>query len=182
MQDNAVRNSLFHIKPVFLSLYAYISRIPLTIFLTFWSGGFFGGFGMMALMGLRKANVPFANEFPIWAVFAIPALIALLWIQFISVHQEKRICEQTDYFISEDEVTIIRNWWGRNEKSIYLKDIAEISLVKNFFQQYGHVGSVVLIPKSGSETNKFELKDIPTPDYYYNEIKKLINEVKDNEK
>jgi hypothetical protein len=170
---------LFSIKPVFVPWIAFLSRIPLTIFMTVWSGGFIGGFSFAGLMGLKAMKIDLTPFIPAWLVFTLPALLAFIWIQFISVFQEKEKISKTDYYFFDDEVVIQENWWGINEKNIFYKNVAEISLSKNFIQQMYNIGTIKLILSSSSENNYIDIKDIPNPEEIYRQVKQLVQRAKE---
>ncbi len=181
MQNQYLREPLMLLKPKFLTIPAFIVRIPLTIFLTVWGTGFFGGFMFLGITGLKELN--FNMDFiPPWLVFAIPGIIFFVSVQFLSIFVEQKKYDNTEYIFYPDELVISENFWGKREKSLRYKNILEVSLKKGPFQQMYNIGSVVVYNASNTESNTgLEIKNVENPESVYNKIKSLINEAKSKE-
>ncbi len=181
MTNEYSREPLMVLKPRFLFMPAFLTRIPLTLFMTVWGAGFFGGFIFLGAMGLKEIGIDL-TYLPPYLPFVIPGFIFFFAVQFGSVIMEQKKYEKTEYIFYPDELVIAENIFGKRERSLRYKNILEVSLKKGPFQQMYNIGSVVVYNASGTEsTSGLAVNNIENPEQVYNQIKSLINEAKSKE-
>jgi len=173
------KEPLLVLSPRFCFWSAFICRIPLTLFFTVWSTGFFGGFGLAAVMGLK--HVLGYQIVPTWFTFVFFGVLALFITQFLSLYWEQKYYEKTKYVFYPDELVYYEGYWGIQEKSISYKNILEVSLKKGFFQQQYNLGSIKISTAASCGENSsagIQIKDIENPDKVYKFFKNILNETK----
>ena len=169
---------LLVVKPKFLFMPAFLCRIPITIFITIWSAGFFGGFSFAGIMGLKQ--VLGYQIVPTWLPFVTFGVLAFLTSQFFSLFWEQKFYEKTKYVFYPDELVYYEGYWDIQEKSINYKNILEISLRKGVFQQMYNLGTIQINTAAGSSnsTTGIRIKDIENPDEVYKFFKNMLNQKK----
>jgi len=166
---------LLEVKPIFYYTPAFITRLPISFFLTLWSTGFFGGIGFFIL---RSINTSMGFEMlPARLAFPIAGFGAFFLVQLMSLYWEKLYYEKTKYIFYEDELVYYEGYWGIQEKSISYKKIQEVSLSKGIFQQMYNLGTIKITTAANSEYNTgIQVKNIENPDGVYKFFKEIIKE------
>ena len=169
----------FSVKPVFIGWIVLLAQLPLQLFLTVWSGGFFGG--MTSVFFPKGSHVSFLF-FGLVAFFGIP-LVAYIG---------KRLnYSRTEYKFFDDRVEFEEGFFSLNKKVIRYSDVKEITLHRGLFQRIYNLGSIylaTLATGSARNTNVFgafgfgnvsasgvTVRDIADPENNYDRIRQLVD-------
>jgi membrane protein YdbS with pleckstrin-like domain len=171
---------LFSFKPVFIGWIALLMQLPLQLFLTIWSGGFFGG----------TTSFLFPNS---RAQFFFFGALAFFGIPLVAYVGKKLNYARSEYKFFGDRLEFEEGFFSLSKKVIRLRDIKEVTLRKGLFQRQYGLGSIYLATQatgtwgSWGSTNAFTamgfgsisasgviLRDISTPDDAYQKISELI--------
>jgi len=171
----------FSFKPVFIGWLTLCTQLPLQLFFTIWSGGFFGGMTSMLFPGSKIQFIFFGAL----AFFGIPLVIYV---------GKKLNYARTEYKFFDDRLEFEEGFFSLSKKIIRLKDIKEVTLRKGIFQRQYGLGSIYLATQatgtwgSWGSTNAFTaigfgsisasgviLRDIFNPDDAYQKISGLID-------
>ena len=115
----------FSFKPVLIGWVTLLCQVPLQIFLTIWSGGFFGGMSMAAGLFPKNSHDPFI-------IFGSLAFIACPLILYFG---KKWNYDQTECRFFEDRIEFEEGFFTINKKVIKYRDIKETTLRKGVFQR-----------------------------------------------
>ncbi len=171
----------FSIKPVFISTITLIGQLPLHLFFTIWSAGFFGG--MMKAVGM------FAEESPL--PFVICGGTMFIIFPLIVYIAKKYNYERTEYIFNDDCLEFEEGFFTINKKTIKFRDIREVTLRRGIFQRMYGLGTIYLATfatGSSGAPNLFSaigfgnfsasgvsVLDIENPEEVYQRIKKIID-------
>lgn len=176
------REPLMEVKPQFIYWPAFITRIPLTIFMTIWGAGFCGGFSLFGIKGLEALGVSFMSFIPPWFPFLFFGLLFFIGVQFWSINLEQKTYEKTVYKFYPEEIIYYEGFWTIEEKSISYRNILEVSHQKGVFQQQYGLGTVKLMTAAAhsGRGDGILIKDIPDSENVYRFLKEHINKVKES--
>src|ERR1700693_4537257 len=109
----AIGDQSFAVRPVFIGWITLLIQLPLQLFFTLWSGGFFGG--MIAATGLlaRDSHMPFI-VFGAAAFFGIP---------IVAYFGRKLNYSRTEYRFFADRVEFEKGFFSINKKVIMFRDV-----------------------------------------------------------
>lgn len=172
-----MQQPLMVLKPKFLALPSFLFRIPLTLFMTVWSAGFFGGFSIFGAMGLKHIGVDL-TFLPVWSPFVFFGGLAFFMIQFYSFYMDMKKIQNTEYRFYEDELVCSEFFLGVQEKTISYSRILEIGLQKGIFQQKYGVGTITASTAATEGAQGIKITDIPNPDTVYNKLRQLVKDSK----
>jgi len=169
----------FSLRPVFIGWTTLLVQLPIQLFLTVWSGGFFGGFGR-TLLGL-EGRTPFIF-FGALAFFGVP---------LFTYFGKKLNYARTEYKFFADRLEFEEGFFTINRKVITLHNVKEVTLRKGILQRLYGLGTVYLATiatGSSPAANPFgalgfgnvsasgiSVRDIPDPDAAYDRIKALVD-------
>lgn len=156
------------IKPVFLPGPVMAVLIPFTLFLTLWGGGFFGGFGLLAvqLLGL---------DLPEWVTFVFFGLLFFIGIPIIGYTATKKSYKKTEYRFFRDYLEYYEGFWTIEKKTIKYDRITETGSRQGIIQRKYNLGTITLHTASaGSQGRGISVKDIEFPDKVYKVVQELI--------
>jgi membrane protein YdbS with pleckstrin-like domain len=122
----------FSFKPVFIGWITLLAQLPLQLFFTIWSGGFFGGMTSIAFLPNSKIQFIF---FGALAFFGIPSVIYI---------GKKLNYARSEYKFFDDRLEFDEGFFALSKKVIRLKDIKEVTLRKGLFQRQYGLGSIYL--------------------------------------
>lgn len=125
---------MFSVRPVFVGWVVLLQQLPFQLFLTIWSGIFFGSMVTPLHIFPKDSWVPFVF-FGALAFFVVP-LIAYIG--------KKLNYSRTEYKFLNDRLEFEEGFFTINEKIIRFKDITEVTLRKSVFQRLYDLGSVYL--------------------------------------
>ena len=169
----------FSVKPVFIGWIALLTQLPLQIFFTVWTGGFFGGltFPLVA----RGSHI----------TFIFFGGIAFFGIPLVAYFGKKLNYSRTEYRFYDDRLEFEEGFFTLNKKIIRYKDIRETTLRKGMLQRIYGLGSVYLATlATGSSRNPnvfsafgfgnvsasgITVRDVQTPDEIYDKIRALVD-------
>ncbi len=169
----------FSVKPVFIGWIVLLAQLPLQLFFTVWSGGFFGG--MTSVFFPKGSHISFLF-FGLVAFFGFP-LVAYVG---------KRLnYSRTEYKFFDDRVEFEEGFFSLNKKVIRYSDVKEITLHRGMFQRIYNLGSIylaTLATGSTRNTNVFgafgfgnvsasgvTVRDIADPENNYARIRQLVD-------
>lgn len=166
---------VLRLRPVFVPWAAWVSILPLQIFMTIWGGGFFGGFSLFALQTLKL-------DIPAWAPFAFFAGLFFVGIPFIAYAAQKSTYGKTEYTFYATRLDYYEGFFTTEQKSIDYKNVTEANLSKGIIQKKYGLGTITLSTPAtglvhGRARSGIQISDIPNVDQVYAEIKALIGRV-----
>jgi uncharacterized membrane protein YdbT with pleckstrin-like domain len=172
-------NTTLSVKPAFVGWLTLLMQLPYQLFMTVWSGVFFG-------QGISQAT---------GAAFWPPAMLigtTVFVAMPVVIYTVKKLnYARTEYRFYADRVEFEEGFFSINKKVVNFRDVKEVTLRKGFLQQFCGLGTVYLLtlatgvdaPVSpfarfgfGSvSASGVIVRDIPNPDDAYDAIKKLVN-------
>src|SRR5438477_6154832 len=128
----ATGDRYFSLKPIFVGWITLLVQLPLQLFLTLWSGGFFGGFA--SFLFPSGSRTPFV-VFGALAFFGVPA---------VAYFGKKLNYSRTEYRFYADRLEFEEGFFSINKKVIKFRDIKEVTLRKGILQRIYGLGTVYL--------------------------------------
>jgi len=173
---SALKRPIMCFGPKFKLLPLFLSILPIQIFMTIWSAGFFGGFSQAFI----KQTGYFA-EMPSYAPFIFFGTLAFLMVPFLVIIPAQRTYKETTYKIFNDRVEYMEGFWTLEKKVVYFTDIKEIYCRRGVFQKMYGLGTIVLSsPMTGStmgvSRSGFKMRDVSNPDLLFKRLQGLIFE------
>ncbi len=177
----AVEQATFSARPVFIGWITFVIQLPLQLFFTLWSGGFFGG--MIEATGLfaRGSNLPFFI-FGAIGFFAVP---------IVAYFGKKLNYSRTEYRFFADRLEFEEGFFSINEKVVRFRDISEVTLHKGVFQRLYGLGTIYLATLATGSSGNFNpfvalgfgnvsasgvsVRDITDPDQMFERIRQLVD-------
>ena len=171
----------FSVRPVFIGWITFVIQLPLQLFFTLWSGGFFGG--MIEATGLfaRGSNLPFFI-FGAIGFFAVP---------IVAYVGKKLNYSRTEYRFFADRLEFEEGFFSINEKVVRFRDISEVTLHKGVFQRLYGLGTIYLATLATGTNASFNpfvalgfgnvsasgvsVRDIADPDQMFEKIRRLVD-------
>jgi uncharacterized membrane protein YdbT with pleckstrin-like domain len=156
-----------------------LSQLPLQLFLTLWSGGFFGGFS--------------SSYFPKgdWTPFLFFGGLAFFGIPVIAYLGKKLNYSRTEYRFYSDRLEFEEGFFSRNSKVVKFRDVKEVTLREGILQRTVGLGTIylaTLATGSAPRNNPFfslgfgnvsasgiAVRDVTTPKEVYDKIRKLVD-------
>jgi membrane protein YdbS with pleckstrin-like domain len=160
------------LKPVFIPWAVFLSILPLHLFMTFWGGGFFGGFSMFAVQAL-------GIELPPGTTFIFFGALFFMAIPIVTYTAQKKTYAKTEYRFYQTKLDYYEGFFTTEEKTIDYKNITEVNLVKGIIQKKYGLGTVILSTpatgfSSGRSRSGIRIHDIPNADQVYKQVKDLV--------
>jgi membrane protein YdbS with pleckstrin-like domain len=160
------------LKPVFIPWAVMLSILPLHLFMTFWGGGFFGGFSMFAVQAL-------GIDLPPGATFVFFGALFFLAIPIVTYTAQKKTYAKTEYRFYQTKLDYYEGFFTTEEKTIDYKNITEVNLVKGVIQKKYGLGTVILSTpatgfRSGRSRSGIRIHDVPNADQVYKQVKDLV--------
>jgi len=177
----ATDNEAFSVRPVFIGWITLLIQLPLQLFFTLWSGGFFGG--MIEATGLfgRGSNMPFII-FGATGFFAVPV---------IAYFGRKLNYSRTEYRFFTDRLEFEEGFFSINEKVIRFHDVSEVTLHKGILQRIYGLGTIYLATLATGSRQNFNpfvalgfgnvsasgvsVRDVTDPDQMFEKIRGLVD-------
>jgi uncharacterized membrane protein YdbT with pleckstrin-like domain len=169
------------VKPVFVGWITWLMQLPLQLFFTFWSGGFFGGLGTTFGIFPQGTRAP----------FIVCGGIAFVGIPIVAYVGKKLNYGRTEYRFYADRVEFDEGFFSINKKVIKFRDVKETSLRKGVFQRLYGLGSIylaTLATGSSRGSNPFValgfgnvtasgviIRDIDDPDGTFEKVRALVD-------
>ncbi len=171
---SAFKKPLLCLRPKYKFLPLFLSILPIQVFMTIWSGGFFGGFSHAFIK-----QTGYFSGLPSYAPFAFFGTLAFLLVPFLVIIPTQKTYKETTYKVYPDRIEYMEGFWSVEKKVVYFKDIREIYCRTGVFQKMYGLGTIVLSsPMTGStmgvSRSGFKLKDISNPDIMYKRLQGLI--------
>lgn len=177
----AIGDQSFAVRPVFIGWITLLIQLPLQLFFTLWSGGFFGG--MIAATGLfaRGSQTPFII-FGAAAFFGVP---------IVAYFGKKLNYSRTEYRFFADRLEFEEGFFSINKKVIMFRDVREVTLRKGILQRIYGLGTIylaTLATGSSSYSNPFvalgfgnvsasgvSVRDVTDPDQMFEKIRRMVD-------
>lgn len=177
----AIGDESFSIRPVFIGWIAFLIQLPLQLFFTLWSGGFFGG--MIEATGLfaRNSHTPFI-------VFGASAFVA---VPVIAYFGKKLNYSRTEYRFFTDRLEFEEGFFSINKKVIMFRDVREVTLHKGVLQRIYGLGTIYLATLATGSSGNFNpfvalgfgnisasgvsVRDVTDPDQMFEKIRRLVD-------
>jgi len=169
------------IKPVFVGWITLLIQLPLQLFFTLWSGGFFGGMGMSFGIFPQGSRVP----------FIVCGAIAFFGFPIVAYVGKKLNYGRTEYRFYADRLEFDEGFFSINKKVIKFRDVKETTLRKGILQQLYGLGSIYLATMATGSSrgiNPFAalgfgnvsasgvtIRDIGDPDSTFEKVRKLVD-------
>ena len=167
------------LKPVFVGWIALLVQLPFQLFLSVWSGGFFG---------VMIAQI--TNSWPL-----VPSILiggTMFVAMPVIVYTVKKLnYARTEYRFYPDRVEFEEGFFTINKKVVKFQDVKEVTLRKGVLQQLYGLGTIYLSTLAtgvDAPTGLFNafafgnisasgvsVRDIPNPDDAYDAIKKMVD-------
>jgi uncharacterized membrane protein YdbT with pleckstrin-like domain len=170
----------FSLRPVFIGWITLLMQLPLQLFFTLWSGGFFGG--LVTSTGIFPRGS--------WAPFVFCGGLAFVGMPLVAYVGKKLNYARTEYKFYSDRLEFEEGFFTINKKVIKLKDVKEVTLHKNILQRMYGLGTIylaTLATGSSPRTNVFNafgfgnvsasgvgVRDIRDPDETYEKIRRMV--------
>jgi membrane protein YdbS with pleckstrin-like domain len=160
------------LKPVFIPWAVMLAILPLHIFMTFWGGGFFGGFSMFAVQALGV-------DIPPGSTFVFFGALFFLAIPIVTYTAQKKTYAKTEYRFFQTKLDYYEGFFTTEEKTIDYKNITEVNLVRGVIQKKYGLGTIILSTPAtgfarGRSRSGIRIHDIPNAEQVYQQVKGLI--------
>lgn len=169
MKDN--NNFIFKIKPNFNKKIIFLRLLPFYLFTSLWIGMFIGITSNVLLNGF------YLKPLHIGILFGI---IAFILCSIVSLMYYKNIYSKTEYLIFKDRIEYSENFLNVDMKTIWFKNITEVNLKINVFQNKNELGNILLGTQNNTRKNSYKkynglyIKDISNSILIYKKISDLM--------
>jgi membrane protein YdbS with pleckstrin-like domain len=169
------------IRPVFVGWITLLTQLPLQLFLTLWSGLFFGGMGTAIGIFPQNSRIP----------FIVCGAIAFFGLPIVAYVGKKLNYSRTEYRFYPDRLEFDEGFFSINKKVIKFRDVKETTLRKGILQRTYGLGSIylaTLATGSTRNTNPFTalgfgnvsasgviVRDIEDPDGTFEKVRQLVD-------
>lgn len=170
------------LKPVFIGWLTFLNQLSLTLFMSIWCGGFFGGFAKtLKLADADDMGVHIDIGVGFFVLFSLAAYLI-----------KRQNYANTEYRLLDDRIEIVEGFMTERKKIISYTAIREVSLRRGALQKGQDLGSVYLATDAtgspGGETwNAFFgastgsgsgvlIMDIRDADLVYQRLQSVINQ------
>jgi membrane protein YdbS with pleckstrin-like domain len=173
--------SMFSVRPVFIGWIALLYQLPFQLFLSLWSGAFFGGL------------ISSLHVFPKDSLHPFVFFGGIVFIGFplVAYFGKKLNYARTEYKFSEDRLEFDEGFINVTEKVVKFRDVKEVTLRKSIFQRTCDLGTIYLATDatgSSGHTNIFNalgfgnisasgvgVCDIANPDETFERVRRLVD-------
>ena len=175
-REEASRESVFVLKPVFLPWVTLLSVLPKQIMMTLLGGGLLGIPGYFVVKELLL-NVPG------WFPFVFFGAIFFLLVPMMVYLQKKKKNERIEYRFYTRELEYYDGLSPEEKKTLLYTDLIGVTLRQGIFQKKHGVGTLVLLTLATGDSRKdiagsgIHIVDIPNPNEVYTQIKERINSI-----
>jgi membrane protein YdbS with pleckstrin-like domain len=177
----AIGEESFLARPVFIGWITFLIQLPLQLFFTVWSGGFFGG--MIEATGLfaRGSNRP----------FIIFGAIAFFGVPLVAYFGKKLNYSRTEFRFFPDRLEFDEGFFSINKKVVLFRDVREVTLHKGMIQRLYGLGTIYLATIATGSTGNFNpfvalgfgnvsasgvsVRDVADPDEMFDKIRRLVD-------
>jgi len=168
---------MFSVRPVFVGWITLLYQLPLQLFFTLWSGGFFGG--------LISSLHIFPNNSPVPFVFF--GATAFVGFPLVAYFGKKLNYARTEYKFSEDRLEFEEGFFNVTEKVIKFKDVKEVTLRKSLFQRMYDLGTIYLATDATGSSlfsalgfgsisaSGVGVCDVPHPDETFERVRRIVD-------
>ena len=174
-------DATFTTQPVFIGWVTFLIQMPLQLFFTVWSGGFFGG--MIEASGLfaRGSQLP----------FIIFAALGFFGVPVVAYFGKKLNYSRTEYRFFADRLEFEEGFLSINQKVIMFRDVKEVTLHKGIFQRIYGLGTIYLATLATGSSRGFNpfialgfgnvsasgvsVRDLTDPDQMFDKIRRLVD-------
>lgn len=166
------------IRPVHVPTLTFLQLLPISLFMTLWGGGFFGGFSMAAIQAL---DLPI----PAWLPFVGFGSLFLLGLPIVVMRTSRRTSEETEYRFFPHKLEYFEGFFNVQQKSIALEDVTEVHLTKGVFQSRYGLGTVVLSTRASAGNGRFSgvrIANVENPDQVYGNVMELVERARHGER
>jgi hypothetical protein len=124
-------------RPQFVLWTSFLAQLPFHLFMSFWTGGFFGGVLTTLFPGATRAlPAGFGNP------FLLVGLATLVLFPIVTLSLKSLNYRSTTYRLRPDRIEIEEGFLTQHHKEILFSSIREISLRRGVLQQLVGLGSV----------------------------------------
>jgi uncharacterized membrane protein YdbT with pleckstrin-like domain len=171
----------FSVRPVFIGWITLLVQLPLQLFFTLWSGGFFGGMIQATGLFARGSQTP----------FVVFGAIAFFGIPVVAYFGKKLNYGRTEYRFFADHLEFEEGFFSINKKVIDFRDVKEVTLRKGVFQRIYGLGTIYLATLATGSSPSFNpfvalgfgnvsgsgisVRDIGDPDQAFDRIRQLVD-------
>ena len=165
----AIGDQTFTVRPVFIGWITLLIQLPLQLFFTLWSGGFFGGMIQATGLFARGSQTP----------FIVFGAIAFFGVPLVAYFGKKLNYSRTEYRFFADRLEFEEGFFSINKKVIMFRDVREVTLRKGILQRIYGLGTIylaTLATGSSSYSNPFvSVRDVTDPDQMFEKIRRLVD-------
>ena len=170
---------IFSLRPVFVGWIALLVQLPIQLFFTVWSGGFFGGLA---------SSIWFVPGISSFVFFGVCAFVG---IPLVAYFGKKLNYSRTEYSFFSDRLEFEEGFFSRNRKVVKYRDVKEVTLREGILQRSVGLGTIylaTLATGSGPSNNPFfslgfgnvsasgiAVRDVQNPGEVYDKIRKLVD-------
>ncbi len=158
------------LRPKLIFWIVVLSILPLSLFLSIWATGFFGGFLFMFLYGFLKIKLSF-----FLVILALVLLFILINSLFIWIIYGR--AKKSEYHFFEDRIEYYEGFLSIEKKVVYYSRITNIGLKKGLFEKRYGLGSIYIDTASSSpKGHELNIASIENPDQWYKWLFPKINQ------
>jgi membrane protein YdbS with pleckstrin-like domain len=176
---------LLSIRPVFIGWIVVLQQLPLQLFFTVWTGGFFGGMSSAFFHSRVRGELSFVP-------FVLFGAVAFLGVPLVAVLGKKLNYSRTEYRFFPDRLEFEEGFFTLNRKVVKYRDMKEVSLRRGILQRGCGLGTIYLATLAtgtgGRMTNPFYalgfgnisasgigVRDIRDPEAIFERVRKLVD-------
>ena len=173
-----VDNPAFALRPVFVGWITLLLQLPLQLFFTLWSGGFFGGM-ISSFFGVHSK-----------APFIFFGALAFVGVPLVAYVGKKLNFGRTEYRFYPDRLEFDEGFFSINRKVIKFRDVKEVTLRRGILQRIYGLGTIYLATLATGSTynmNPFvalgfgnvsasgvSVRDISNPDAVFEKVRTIV--------
>jgi membrane protein YdbS with pleckstrin-like domain len=127
----------YSLKPKIVFWMVALPALPISLFLSVWATGFFGGFGFAILSAVFHLNFSFIY-------FLIFFVILFITINFLILFVAYNTAKKTEYRFYEDKIEYFEGFMARERKTMFYNRIVDISSREGIIEKKYGLGTIVL--------------------------------------
>lgn len=158
---------IFKIKPKFNKKIIFLRLLPIHAFISLWLG-FFSGIVAHKITSIIA---------PLYLGIGI-GIVTFILFPVVTLLYCKSSYSNTQYYIYKDRIEYKKGLFNFRTKKIFFKDVAEVNLKMNIFQNRTELGNILLANHKGKKScKKFNgicMKDIPDSVLIYKKLSDLM--------
>jgi membrane protein YdbS with pleckstrin-like domain len=162
------------LRPRFIGWATLLTVLPIQLFMTFWAGGFCGGFSTVFTRFLFRGGRPPFSLFIFWGA------VAFFGIPLVTYFSKKRGYARTEYRFYPNRLEYFEGFLNIEQKTVIYHNIHRVDLHRGVVQRRYGLGTIILGTPSdamytrGSRPSGIRLTDIEDAERVYGYVKELI--------